>query len=71
MSSLIKIVPAIALAIVFSPLAAQAHGADAPPQAAGVSEVTQSSTTIAATTIRNADSADALGGLGLIRLYMI
>ena len=46
MSLSIKIIPAVALAIAISPLAAQAHGADAASQAVRVSEFAPSSATI-------------------------
>jgi hypothetical protein len=46
MSLPIKIFPVIALAIAASPLAAQAHSANAASQAVRVSEITPSSATI-------------------------
>jgi hypothetical protein len=46
MSLSIKIIPAVALAIAISPLAAQAHSANAASQAVRVSEIAPSSATI-------------------------
>jgi hypothetical protein len=46
MSLSIKTLPAVALAIALSPLAAQAHSVDAVPQTVRGSEITPSSATI-------------------------
>jgi hypothetical protein len=46
MSLTLKILPALALAVALSPLAAQAHSATAAPQTVHVSPITPSSATI-------------------------